>query len=88
MAARARALVARVPAALAILLLVAVGLRLALWLAYSPAILNLADAGEYVSAADGELFGGRDQDGRLPDLPARRCMRSRPRSSSRSRSST
>ena len=57
LAARTRALVGSIPPALAILVLIAVGLRLALWLAYSPAIVNLADAGAYVSAAGNELFG-------------------------------
>jgi hypothetical protein len=55
--ARARELAAAVPLALVVLLVFGVALRLALWLAYSPAVINLADAGSYVGLAGGELFG-------------------------------
>jgi hypothetical protein len=55
--ARVRARLATVPAAIAILLLLAVGLRAALWLAYSPAVINLADSIPYAGAAGNELFG-------------------------------
>ena len=37
--------------------MLAVGLRLALWTSYSPAVINLADAGVYQELARGELFG-------------------------------
>jgi hypothetical protein len=46
----------RIPVVLAILLLVAVGLRLALSLAYQPAVMTNADSIAYVTMASGELF--------------------------------
>jgi hypothetical protein len=51
------AVLGRVPPVLWVLLLLAVGLRLALWLSYSPAVINLADSGIYEELARGELFG-------------------------------
>jgi hypothetical protein len=54
---RARELAEAVPLALIVLLVFALALRLALWLAYSPAVINLADSGSYVGLAGGELFG-------------------------------
>jgi hypothetical protein len=55
--ARARDLAEAVPLVLIVLVVFAVALRLALWLAYSPAVINLADSGSYVGLAGGELFG-------------------------------
>ena len=57
MTRNARTLLARVPAAIWILLLLAVGLRVAMWVAYSPAAINLADSIPYAGAAGGDLFG-------------------------------
>ena len=54
---RARELAAAVPLAIVVLLMFAVALRLALWLAYSPAVINLADSGSYVGLAGDDLFG-------------------------------
>lgn len=55
--ARARERVAALPIAVVVLVLFAVALRLAIWLAYSPAVINLADSGTYAGLAAGELFG-------------------------------
>jgi hypothetical protein len=46
----------RIPVALAILLLAAVGLRLAFSLAYQPAVMTNADSISYMAMASGELF--------------------------------
>jgi hypothetical protein len=45
-----------VPALLWGLIVVALGLRIALWLTYSPSVLNLADAAQYANLASGDLF--------------------------------
>lgn len=50
------ALARSVPLALAILLLAAIALRVALWIAYQPAAVNLADTIRYIDMARGELF--------------------------------
>ncbi len=54
---RARELIAAVPLAIVVLVVFGIALRLALWLAYSPAVVNLADSGSYVGLAAGDLFG-------------------------------
>jgi hypothetical protein len=54
---RARELIADVPLAIVVLVVFGIALRLALWLAYSPAVVNLADSGSYVGLAAGDLFG-------------------------------
>jgi hypothetical protein len=54
---RARELIAAVPLAIMVLVVFGIALRLALWLAYSPAVVNLADSGSYVGLAAGDLFG-------------------------------
>jgi hypothetical protein len=54
---RARELIATVPLAIVVLVVFGIALRLALWLAYSPAVVNLADSGSYVGLAAGDLFG-------------------------------
>jgi hypothetical protein len=54
---RARELAAAVPLAIVALVVFGIALRLALWLAYSPTVINLADSGSYVGLAGGELFG-------------------------------
>src|SRR5215216_858320 len=56
LAARLTSLAARVPLALAILLLVAVALRLFMWLEYRPSIMNNPDSAAYVLMAQGNLF--------------------------------
>jgi hypothetical protein len=48
----------RVPTALWVLILAAIALRVALWLAYRPAAIGATvDAIEYISMADGDMFG-------------------------------
>jgi hypothetical protein len=56
LARRIRLGVTRIPLVLAILLLVGVALRFALWLEYRPAIMNNADSYAYLQTAAGELF--------------------------------
>lgn len=53
---RALSAVRRVPVALAVLLAAAIGVRVALWAAYQPAVLNLYDTVIYVDAARDQLF--------------------------------
>lgn len=54
---RALAAVRGIPVALAILLLLGLGLRIALGAAYGSPVLNLFDTVTYVGSADGDLFG-------------------------------
>jgi hypothetical protein len=51
-----RDLAARIPMALAVFVVLGIQLRIALWLAYEPATMNLADTLAYVGMADGEMF--------------------------------
>jgi 4-amino-4-deoxy-L-arabinose transferase-like glycosyltransferase len=53
---RVTALAARIPLALAILVGVAVVLRLVMWLEYRPAIMNNPDTAAYLLMAGGDLF--------------------------------
>jgi hypothetical protein len=53
---RVATLTRRIPLALAILVVVAVALRAALWVVYQPAGLNLADTIRYVDMAKADLF--------------------------------
>jgi hypothetical protein len=55
--ARLGELVAALPVAVVVLVLLGIALRLGIWFAYSPAVINLADSGSYVGLAAGELFG-------------------------------
>jgi hypothetical protein len=55
-ARRVASLVARIPVPLAVLLGIAIALRLAFWLEYRPAMMNNADAFAYIGSADDELF--------------------------------
>jgi hypothetical protein len=56
-ARRTAALAARVPLALAIVLLAGVVLRVVVSLVYQPALMNNADSATYIVMADGGLFG-------------------------------
>jgi 4-amino-4-deoxy-L-arabinose transferase-like glycosyltransferase len=56
LAARLTALAARVPLALAILLMVGVALRVFMWLEYRPAMMNNPDTAAYVAIASDDLF--------------------------------
>jgi 4-amino-4-deoxy-L-arabinose transferase-like glycosyltransferase len=53
---RASDLVRRVPLLLALLLGLAVALRVALWVVYSPAVMNNSDTAAYLNMAGGEMF--------------------------------
>jgi hypothetical protein len=49
--------IGQVPVAIYVMILIGLALRIAVWNAYSPAVLNLSDSASYVGVADGSLFG-------------------------------
>ena len=84
---RARELIAAVPLAIVVLVVFGIALRLALWLAYSPAVVNLADSGSYVASPRATCSATRHARSATRSSCVRRT-RSPTRSSSRSRFST